>query len=358
MKRCMLLVALLITSCSEPVAEEVPQPEPDIVYVTEHIWHETTIETTVDVYHTTVVVEEDTTPDVIETTEYVYPSGPVPCLVLVEEGVPAMADSPLSGLTAATQVNDADLMLITQGGTSKKATAELIRALAFQDPRKGFIDHTEWLRWFGDTEAYRGETGWRKEESGTGASVDVATGNIYGRVHGILNCRPGTTASGAARAMRGVANLQTGDGETEFETSVALEDLSDGTDRFAIFTGFADSTYGAGSRDGIGFYYKDDVNSGKFLCSCEANGTETTADSGITVAADTWYNLEALVNAGGTSVAFYIDGSLVATITTNIPTGTSRLFGAYMEIVKSLGTTQRDFWTDYFQIRKRFTSLR
>jgi hypothetical protein len=88
--------------------------------IVEHVWHDTTEH----VWHTTTVTEEDTTPDVLTIQEYHYPSGPVPCLVLMEEGVPAMADGPVSGLAAATTINDPDLLLITQSGTSKKIAFE------------------------------------------------------------------------------------------------------------------------------------------------------------------------------------------------------------------------------------------
>lgn len=123
-----VVVALCLSCKSElPVQES---GEPDVITIVEHIWH-TTIEhiwhtdtVTTTVYETITIREEDTTPDVV--TVYEYPSGPVPCLVLTEEGVPAMADGPVSGLTAATQINDADLLLITQSGTSKKATADLV----------------------------------------------------------------------------------------------------------------------------------------------------------------------------------------------------------------------------------------
>lgn len=270
-----------------------------------------------------------------------------------------MADLPLSGLPAATVINPEDLMLITQSAVSKKADADLLRNILFMDPRRGFIEHTEWLRAFADANSYEGETGWYNSVTGAGAVVQAATGNIYNRVHGILHLKTGTTATGEARAYKGPVNLQAGDGLTEFEASAVLDALSDGTNRFEINIGFASAKYGTSPRRGIGFYYRDDVNGGKWLCSVEdTTSGKTEVDSGITVVAGTWYNLEARINAGGTSVAFYIDDALVATITTDIPTGTTKLFANWIDIIKSLGTSAKDLFIDYFQVRKRFTSLR
>jgi hypothetical protein len=348
----MLLVALLLTSCSEPVAEEVPPAEPEIVYVTEHIWHETTIETTVDVYHTTVVVEEDTTPDVIETTEYVYPSGPVPCLVLEEGGVPAMADGPLSGLTAATQLEPADLMLVTQSGTSKQAALDLLRRILLLDPKSGFVDHTEWISDVADI------LGWASAVSGLGASI--GKGNPIGGRANLVYFQTGTTTTGRTSHQKGSAGteMELGDGETAFETSLYIPTLSDGTNRFVVYAGFGDTFLTADYVDGVYFRYSDNLQAGNWEIATASNSTRTQSDSGIAVAAATWYNLAAVVNAAGTSVEFFIDGVSVGTITTNIPTGASRVFSPNVRLHKSLGTTNRTMYEDFFQIRKLFTSLR
>jgi hypothetical protein len=106
------IIAMVLCSCEETTIIE--DETPDVITIIEHIWH----------YTTTTIIEEDTTPDILNVQHYYYPSGPVPCLVLTEGGVPAMADQPLSGLPVATTINDPDLMLITQSGTSKQIAFE------------------------------------------------------------------------------------------------------------------------------------------------------------------------------------------------------------------------------------------
>lgn len=117
-------VAMMIAGCMNGVEPNCDNHEPDVITIVEHIWHETTEHiwhTTIEhIWHETTVIEEDSTPDVIDQWHFEYPSGPVPCMVLMEGGMPAMADQPLSGLTAANTINDDDLLLITQAGTSKK----------------------------------------------------------------------------------------------------------------------------------------------------------------------------------------------------------------------------------------------
>lgn len=62
------------------------------------------------------------------------------------------------------------------------------------------------------------------------------------------------------------------------------------------------------------------VNDGdaSILCKTEKNGTETSTDSGIDLADDTYAKLEIAVEGTG-AVRFYINDSLVATHSTNIP---------------------------------------
>jgi hypothetical protein len=113
-----------------------------------------------------------------------------------------------------------------------------------------------------------------------------------------------------------------------------VSDLSDVTNRFKSYCGLANDS-GDPTSESVTFNYVDNENGGKILCVCRNNNSETTADSGVTVVAGAWYKCEFVVNAGGTSVAFYINGTLVATITTNIPTGTSRALMARLRHSRS-----------------------
>lgn len=77
---------------------------------------------------------------------------------------------------------------------------------------------------------------------------------------------------------------------------------------------------------GVGFEYEDDQNGGRWQALCEDGIGETSVDTGITVAVDTWYYFEWEANAAGTSVEFFIDSVSVGTIATNIPTGVSLFY--------------------------------
>lgn len=141
------------------------------------------------------------------------------------------------------------------------------------------------------------------------------------------------------------------------EFRLRLDNLSDATDTFTIYAGWNDTVSGD-ATDGVYFRYTNGVNSGKFEAVCRNNSSETAVDTGITVAATTFYRMRIEVNAAGTSVVFKIDGNAVATITTNIPTGTSRVTAPLISILKSAGTTARVMRLDYWDLINFLTTAR
>lgn len=132
-------------------------------------------------------------------------------------------------------------------------------------------------------------------------------------------------------------------GGATFETRVRFEDLSTATDRFTYYGGFLNNaTFNGNNR--IRFNYSDNINSGKFQIECNAGGVGTTADSGVTVVADTWYVLKFVINSAANSVEFFINGVSVGTIATNIPSN-----GVYpfTQINRSAYVNTRQIYVDY-----------
>lgn len=132
-----------------------------------------------------------------------------------------------------------------------------------------------------------------------------------------------------------------------YKARVLIDNLSTVTETFTLRCGFNDganaSSVGANSAM---FRYTNAVNGGKWQCANRAANVETVADSGITVAVNTWYILE--IRMTTTSILYYIDGALVQTIATNVLTsGVGQVTG----IAKSVGTTSRNFRIDYYYLK-------
>lgn len=191
--------------------------------------------------------------------------------------------------------------------------------------------------------------------SGTGAASSV-TSNPDASTMGTALLTTGTTATGRC-ALRAIGTcFRLDQGVAYFSTRIRLPNLSNATNRYVIRVGFGD-TDTADHVDGAYFEY-DDAASALWRVKTASNSVRTTTPTAITVAANTWYRLEVEVNATGTEAKFYIDGTLVATHTANIPVGSGRDVGAGAFLIKSVGTTARTVMLDWMAIRFKLTTPR
>ena len=180
---------------------------------------------------------------------------------------------------------------------------------------------------------------------------------------GILQLSTSTSATGRAAIIsdgNGVSTLIVGGGKIVFESDVQIPTLSSSAQTFMFSTGFTGSGVTT-ANNAIYFLYDSAgattgsaaIGRWQVVCSNSSTRSYTTTDS--TVTAGRWYRLRFEVNAAGTSVAFYINGTLVKTETNNIPTG---ILTPVATILKSNGTTARNAWIDYVRIRQKFTTPR
>lgn len=118
---------------------------------------------------------------------------------------------------------------------------------------------------------------------------------------------------------------------------VSVNSLSNGTDRYIFRVG---RDVGV-DVNGMWFEYTDNVASGQWNC-VNYNGTKTQTASGVAVVANTEYELCIVYDfTGADNIQYYINNTLVATHTTNLPTDFINGFFGSMSIEKTLGTTNR-----------------
>jgi len=196
--------------------------------------------------------------------------------------------------------------------------------------------------------------------TGTGAVNSVTNINSIANHPGILQQGTGTTTTGNARGISSATNgLLLGNGTNwQFEGLVRIPVLSTATDRFNYRVGFMDNAP-ADSTDGCLFSYTDSVTSGNWQGICRNNNVESSCDTGLPVAVNTWYRLGVTVNATGTSAGFTVNGTTpLCEVTTNIPIGPGRGTSFGTKIIKSVGTIARTTEVDYLEIRGEFTTPR
>jgi hypothetical protein len=200
---------------------------------------------------------------------------------------------------------------------------------------------------------------------GTGAAPVVrspllATGS---QRPGQCNLGSGTAIGRGAGFQSSTNQLMLGGGEVVFETSVNIPTLSNATDRWQFFMGLFDTAAALTQTNGVFFLYDEGgVHTGStaatYWQTCTSSASTRTFNNSIvqtTVTAATWTRLTLIVNAAGTSVTFYVNGSAISTHTTNIPTA-GLGFGGYVH--KSAGTLGRDAVFDYVKFRHTLTTAR
>lgn len=202
--------------------------------------------------------------------------------------------------------------------------------------------------------------------SGTGASIISSTtpGVRANNQHGFVRPATGTQTTGYSGLYGGVSGNQliVGGGIMVFQTSVLFNTLSNGTERYRSTIGYGDQSTSTAEANGVFFTYDEGgvwngtVASPNWQCVTVANSVRTLTTTSVAVSTTAWHTLKTEINADGTSVAFYINDTLVATHTTNIPSGSTRPVTPKSQIVKTLGTTSRFFHMDYLYYSQTYTT--
>lgn len=287
-------------------------------------------------------------------------------------------DGTSSGLTLGAAISDTDALEVQQAFVAPASTLHQTFAaiktwikawIVKSDVGLGNVSNVQLdfghlqTRFYSYTDCLGGtaDFGWQVVNNGTGStSSTVQVGSL--NALGIISLDLGTTTTGRAGLSANGGStpsvLKLGSGRGRFQSKCAIHTLSNGTDTYTVRVGFIENL-GGESTDGAFFRYTDSVNSGKWQAVTRSNGVETATDTGITPVADAWHLMAIDVNAAGTSVVFSIDGSTVATITTNIPTGSGRETGFGLMAQKSAGTTATSgLYVDFAEVEVNFTTAR
>ena len=148
----------------------------------------------------------------------------------------------------------------------------------------------------------------------SGASVAIAADQLNGLVN--LNSTATTDNDGASIQKNEIFQVQS-DKALWFETKVRTSDVTDTDLCFGFTINFATNPEAMLTATDRIVFQKDDGDA-SILCKTEKDGTETSTDSGIDFADDTYARLSIRVQSTG-KVDFFVNRSLVATHTTNIP---------------------------------------
>lgn len=195
---------------------------------------------------------------------------------------------------------------------------------------------------------------WNISTSGTGAFGSSTSIGI----NGILQLNTGSTSSGRASADRTQNSMLLGTGKITIRTRVQFLNLSTASEEYIAFVGLSDKIDGTDATDGVYFRYQRTSGGDFWQCITANSNSLTVQTTGVAIAINTWYNLAIIINAAGTSAEFYINGTLVQTITTNLPTASGRFTNEVLCMFKTFGSSGRTMYADYWFFRQELTNSR
>ena len=140
------------------------------------------------------------------------------------------------------------------------------------------------------------------------------------------------------------------------ENLIQLSALSDGTNTYQFHFGWQNSISAINPTIALLFQYSSTLNSGNWVCYANNLGATTTVNTSTAAAAGSWVKLKIVYTYSDTTARFYVNGTLVGTISTNITSNTSWQIG--QQIVKSAGGTAAYFLIDYFKFRAVYAAAR
>lgn len=190
--------------------------------------------------------------------------------------------------------------------------------------------------------------------SGAGSGVAImTTGNTFPGWFGGVSLATGTTSTGysymaaASTATAGSVVISLDSNmRVNIGMAIRFEDIFDGTEDWNWHGGLCELvTSTSAITDGVYFRVSRLDSSGQLIACTEAGGTKTEDATGVTLAADTEYKLEITVFEG--VAKFYITTgfqgtkTLVSTISTNVPQGSSQNTNLVSLFYKTAGTTSR-----------------
>jgi hypothetical protein len=235
------------------------------------------------------------------------------------------------------------------GGISMSTTNNVIEissTATAQDADLSYYYHEEWISLNG--------ADWNSSVSGGSVSRSQVGLDTTENAVGVLTLETNNGATNYAQISMSTNQVKIGTHAIVHRFRIAVSALSDGTDTYTIYIGLGDNTGGNDFDDGIYFRYTHSVNSGRWEAVTAIGASRSASDTGVTPTT-TFSVFEISINQAGTSIDFSINGSVVATKTTNIPTNT---IGFVHKIVKSVGTTDTMVYEDWTDIALTRTTAR
>lgn len=199
-----------------------------------------------------------------------------------------------------------------------------------------------------------GGLGWQSHSGGAGAGVSGASAGVAAGRPGVLRLITGSTSTGRGGIGLSVSSSAMINGHIltasplTVEFILALPSLSTGSEEFVVTVGAYSHSTNDVQPNGTYFQYNRAGEGTNWKCKTANTGTITTTDSGVAVSTSF---VRLTIVSDTANVYFYINGTLVATNTTNIPTA---VITPAVKIQKTVGTSNSSLDVDAFYAYQRY----
>jgi hypothetical protein len=265
------------------------------------------------------------------------------------------------GFTAENTANKQNSLAVDGTGV-KFPTVDAVNSLSFIDKGKRMVSFF--------TDFLTNATLDGAQSFASGGSLGLIVGaQIPNRTNqqGVAFFQTNTVATNYINycSSSGAAQLWFGGGSWNYEALININTLSTALERYRMIFGFGSVISNSSEADGVFITYDEGgtangtIASANWQCVTVANSVRTLTTSTTAVTASAWNKLRIEINAAGTSVTFYVNGTAIATHTTNIPLASnSRYVLMKTGVAKTIGTTTRGFYCDYIGYENILTTAR
>jgi hypothetical protein len=265
------------------------------------------------------------------------------------------------GFTAENTANKQNSLAVDGTGV-KFPTVDAVNSLSFIDKGKRMVSFF--------TDFLTNATLDGAQSFASGGSLGLIVGaQIPNRTNqqGVAFFQTNTAATNYINycSSSGAAQLWFGGGAWNYEALININTLSTALERYRMIFGFGSVISNSAEADGVFITYDEGgtangtIASANWQCVTVANSVRTLTTSTTAVTASAWNKLRIEINAAGTSVTFYVNGTAIATHTTNIPLASnSRYVLMKTGLAKTIGITTRGFYCDYIGYENILTTAR
>lgn len=188
--------------------------------------------------------------------------------------------------------------------------------------------------------------------SGAYITSQTPTGDEKGKLRVVTGTTVGSGLS--FRNISGSNSMNLGSYAVTAIWKIDSRTLATATEDFVWFLGFTVTTSLADGSESVGFKYNRAVDGNYLTCISTTSSVTTKTVSTKLLVANTKYLLRMDVNSTGTEINYYVCNvgssiwELLATHTTNIPTGIGKSMFTGGYIIKNAGTVANDVSMDFY----------